>query len=184
MRTRTGVLLLVVACLAAAALWGSALAAPEDVAVGDIRAILSKSGAPVRERPSALARATATLPHATRVRIVEVRGKWVRVTQLGPTAEASGAGWLRSGQTVEPFALTQAGRGGAVAVRDVQTSGTDLSAAGRQFDDATEQAYRASRADLERQYPTVDRIEAATPDPEAVRQFILQGRLGRTEGGE
>jgi len=178
------ILLLVVATLATAALWGHAVAAPEDVAAGDIRAILTRTGAPVRERPHALARATATLPHATRVRVAEVRGAWIRIAPVGPATEASQSGWLRAGQTVEPFALTQAGRGGPVAVRDAQTSGTDLSAAGRQFDDATEQAYRATRAELESQYPTVDRIEASTPDFEAVRQFILEGRLGRPEGGE
>lgn len=183
MQNHHRILLLAVACLAAAALWGHALAAPEDVAAGDIRAVLSKAGAPVRERPSALARATATLPHATRVRIAEVRGDWIRVTPLGPAAEPPQAGWLRANQTVQPFALTQAGRGGPVAVRDTPTQ-TDISAAGRQFDDATESAYRATRADLEAQYPVVDRIEAAKPDPETVRQFILDGRLGRSEGGE
>lgn len=180
------VLLVAVACLFAAALWGAARAAPESVAVGDVRAVLSKSGAPVRERPSALAPATATLTHATRVRVAEVQGAWIRVAPVvyaGETAVPAEAGWLRATQTVEPFALTQAGRGGPVAVRDTPTQ-TDLSAAGRQFDEATEQAYRATRADLEAQYPTVDRIEASTPDPEAVRQFILAGRLGRPEGGE
>ena len=71
-----------------------------------------------------------------------------------------------------------------MAVRDAPPSAGDLSAAGRQFDKATEDAYRATRADLERQYPVVDRIEGSTPDPEAVRLFILTGRLGRPEGGE
>lgn len=176
-------LLVAVACLTAAALWSSAGAAPEDAAVGDIRAILAKAGAPVRDRPSALAKATATLAHATRVRIAEMRGPWIRVTPLGPATEAAQTGWLRTNQTVEPFALTQGGRGGSVAVRDTPTQ-TDISAAGRQFDDVTEQAYRATRADLQAQYPVVDAIEAATPDAEAVRQFILEGRLGRPEGGE
>ncbi len=182
MNKRLGVPLTVVACLVAAALWGHALAAPEDVVAGDIRAVLGKRGTPVRERPSALSRATATLPHATRVRVAEVRGAWIRVTALGPAAAASQAGWLRANHTVEPFALTQAGRGGSVAVRDAQTSGTDLSAAGRQFDESTEQAYRQSRTDLRAFYPLVDAIESTTPDSGTVRRFILAGRLGRPEG--
>ena len=173
----------VVASLAAAVLWGSARAAPEDVEVGDIRAVLSKTGARLRGSPSALARATDTLPLATRVRVAEVRGAWIRVTTVAG-GEGAAAGWLPTGQTVEPFALTQSGRGGAIAVRDGQPSGTDISAAGRQFDADTERSYLQTNPDLRAFFPRVDEIEASAPDPEAVRAFILEGRLGRREGGE
>jgi len=175
--------LLLVACAAALlALRGDADAAPEGVAVGSIRAVLAKAGTVLRESPSALAPAADTLPHGTRVRVVEVKGAWIRVARVATPQE--GGGWLRAGQTVEPFALTQEGRTGPVDVRQARPTDTAISAAGRQFDAGTEASYRGTHPDLERFYPLVDRIEATKPDPETVRRFLLEGRLGRPQGGE
>lgn len=175
-------LLLALGVTAVLLLWGDAGAAPEGVAPGAIRAVLAKTGATLRERPIALARTTEALPHGTRLRVMEVRGAWIRVTLVAnPRGDG---GWIRTGETVEPFALTQAGRGGPVAVRDAQPTDTAISAAGRQFDEATEASYRGAHPDLGRFYPLVDRIETTKPDPEAVRLFLLEGRLGRPQGGE
>lgn len=154
-------------------------AAPEDVEVGDLRAVLPRAGAPIREQPRTLSRATATLAHGARVQVMERRGAWIRVAAPGGADEASG-GWLRASQTVEPFALTQGGQRGAIT----RTAGSgpsqqDIQAAGRQFDRGTEDTYRSENPDLAPFYPQVDEIEEAKPTEEQVRRFIRAGRLGR-----
>ena len=157
-------------------------AAPENVQVGDVRAVLAKDGTTLRERPSSLAKASATFPYASTVSVEEVKGSWIRVT-AAPGQEATGGGWLRASQTVEPFALTQrvtGSDGGAAA----NVSERDISAAGRQFDPATEESYRGEHPDLDAMYPLVDAIEKATPSDEALRRFVLEGRLGRPAEGE
>lgn len=175
-------LLATAACVLLAALRGDVEAAPEGVDVGDVRAVLAREGAPVRERPSALARATATIPHGTQLRVIEVKGRWIRVTPVGSPEVSASPAWLRANRTVEPFALTQEGQRGSVALRGGGPSQTDISAAGRQFDPSTEQAYRTANPDLQAFYPLVDRIEATKPDPEVIERFILEGKLGRPEG--
>jgi hypothetical protein len=178
-----GVVVPIVAALFVLAFLVDLPAAPESTAVGDIRAIVARSGANLRETPSALARPAAALPHAAQVRVEEIRGPWLRVTPL-PRAGAAAqlGGWIRASRTVQPFALTTAGRGAARSGRTTGgLSSTEISAAGRQFDDATEDGYRQSSADLQRAYPLVDRIEEAKPDEETIRLFIVEGRLGRPE---
>jgi hypothetical protein len=173
----------VLAALLVAAWLVEVPAAPEGATVGDIRAVVSRQGTSLRERPSALARPSAALPHAAQVRVEEVRGRWIRVTALPREGvPADTGGWLRASQTVQPFALTMAGR---QAPREGRVTGglssAELSAAGRQFDAATEDGYRQSRADLQRAYALLDGVEEATPDPETVNRFVLEGRLGRPE---
>jgi hypothetical protein len=182
---RHRVLLLAIACVGAAMLWGDAGAAPEGAAVGDIRAVLAKAGAPLRAKPNSFSPAVSTVPHGTRLRVTAVKGRWIQVAPVDPLPDVAGT-WLKSGETVEPFALTQQGRAGPVTVRQGQPTATEISAAGRQFDPASEAAYRAEHPNLAPYFPLVDRLEAVKPDPEAVRRFLLEGRLGRsaTEGGE
>ena len=181
---KLGVLLvLLVAAVAAVSLSFAELwAAPEDVQVGDVRAMVARDGTVLRARPSVLGRSQSTLGHGAQVRIEEVRGAWIRVTSVAGGGPA-GSGGVRKSRTVEPFALTQGGqqgwRGGARQARG--PTQTEISAAGRQFDSATEKGYRASSAALGRAYPQVDRIEKATPAAAAIERFILEGRLGRPE---
>jgi hypothetical protein len=165
-------------CLLLAFALGTALAAPGDVAVGDVRAVLPRAGAPIREQPRTLSRATTTLAHGTRVQVVERRGAWIRVA--APGGDPAEGGWLRASQTVEPFALTQGGQRGSIhRTAGAGPSEEDIQAAGRQFDQGTEDTYRQSHPDIERAFPLVDGIETSTPPENRVIEFIRAGRLGR-----
>ena len=159
----------------------TALSAPEEVGVGAIRAVLPRAGAPIRQQPRALSRATASLAHGTKVRVVERRGAWIRVTQVSGGGKG---GWLRASQTVEPFALTQGGQRGRInQVAGASMSAGDIQAAGRQFDPDTESSYRTTHPDLDRFFPQVDGIEESAPSLDEVLEFIRAGRLGRPGRG-
>jgi hypothetical protein len=142
---------------------GTSRAAPEDVAVGDLRVTFQATpGTPLRAEPRTLAKGAAVLPAGTRVRIDEVRGAWVRVT-VGDAQRSTG--WILARQTVDPAARSM-GRETAATVQGAGAGpgGTragftsqEVAAAARQFGPATEEAYRGTRA---------------------VYEFIEAGRLG------
>jgi hypothetical protein len=143
-----------------------------DVRVGDVREAQVKSGVPVREAPKALAKVTGTLAYRTRVRVEEVSGSYARVS-----TDAGLAGWVKTGDLVMPGTLT----GGGTAAAGGAASSSDVSAAGRQFDQSIEGEYRASRAELAAAYAAVDALEAKSFRPGApeVHAFVVDGRLGR-----
>jgi hypothetical protein len=152
----------------------TAWAAPADAKPGDVRATYSKQGTVLRADASAIAAAVATLPARTSVTVVEAKLPWLRVKA------PQGEGWLRAWETVEPQALTPSGPAAHLAGAGGGVDARDVSAAGRQFDAATEGRYRASRADLQRAYAHVDAMEAATQamDPADTIAFIMEGSLG------
>jgi hypothetical protein len=173
------------ALLLAGVLVVPAAAAPTDAKVGDVRAVLPRRATPLRERPSYFAKAVDALPHGTRVRIDEVLagGGWVRVSAQKSETTPIEQGWLKAGETVEPMALTQGGAAGAVAAPEGGPTQAEISAAGRQFDEGTEQSYRATHAAMSHAYDLLDRIEADDPAPSDVAEFLRAGGLGRPGRG-
>ena len=144
-----------------------------EVKAGEGRAVQAKVGAPLREAPKPLAKAVSTLPFGTRVIVQEVQDAWARVS----TPEGA-TGWVRTSDLVEAGALTsRAARTGAVASADV-------SAAGRSFDEPTEQGYRATQADLDAAYRLVDAMEQQSLklDSPALEAFIRDGDLVSRDG--
>jgi hypothetical protein len=145
-----------------------------DVQVGETRAVQARSGVPLREEPKTLANVLATVPYGTQVRVLEVRSFFARVS----VSTTGATGWVRSGDLVEPPVLT-----GRVASRTTASAGyastSDVSAAGRQFDDSIEGTYKASRAELAQAYALVDALEKKAPATAEVEAFIRDGRLGR-----
>lgn len=164
---RTAVLGLAVLAFALAA--GPAF---PDVKEGDARSTQSKEGTPLREKPAALAKRVATLAYGTRVKVTEVSGFWAAVAVEGGTQK----GWVRSVELVEPGSLTGPGAYGARSADAV--AGTDVTAAGRQFDQKTERTWRAMKEDLEPFYGKVDEIERTKPSEDEVTAFIRKGLLG------
>jgi len=158
---------------------GLLAAAPEEVSVGAIRAALAREGTVLRERASPVGKPVGSVAHGTQLRVEAREGAWIRVTTLPAAGQAAVTGWVRASQTVEPFALTQGGQRGAVAARAGVPSQSELSAAGRQFDAATEDGYRRANPNLAPYFPMVDRIEGTKPTAEEVDRFVLEGRLGR-----
>jgi hypothetical protein len=163
------------------ALAESAYADPAAVTVGDVRAPINRQGATLRATPKMGAEILGNLPHGSRFLVEETRDvngiPWVRVS--GETTDAAGAkarktGWLRSADTVDPYALTGPGRLGT----STAAGGSTAAAAGRGFGPRTEEGLIQSDAKIAAAMPQVDRLESVKPSPHAVQTFAQQGRLG------
>ncbi len=115
-----------------------------------------------------------TLPYGTRVTVNEVSGLFARVA-----TDAGKSGWVRVVDLVAPGTLT--GAGAYTGNRANATSSSDISAAGRQFDESIEGQYRATRAELDAAYRALDALMAKSllsTSPE-IEAFVAEGRLGR-----
>jgi demethoxyubiquinone hydroxylase (CLK1/Coq7/Cat5 family) len=170
------------ALLALCTLGAPADASPRDTKVGDVRAVYSKTGVSLRETPSAMGKAIATLPFGARVRVVETKLPWMRVETLAPGPSGPQTGWMKAFETVELSALaTSAAPAHTTYTGSSQVNARDVSAAGRQLDAGTEKRFRTSRKDLDRAYRLVDAMEKATIDMDAAAEieFIVEGDLGR-----
>jgi hypothetical protein len=159
---------------------------PDTVAVGAVRTPVNRAGTSLRANPKIGAEVLGNLPHGTRFSVEELQGAWIRVS--AETVDAAGAkarktGWIKKADTIDPYALTGAGRSG-VATGPVASTGVavgrgfDPAAAGRGFSGDTETGLKQSDQKLAAAYPQVDRLEEAKPSPHEVSTFAAQGRLG------
>ena len=151
-----------------------------EITVGTVREAQNREGVQLREQPIPLGRRLARVPYGTKLKVLEVRDLWVRVTTLDTPASA---GWARGNELVAPGVLA----GGAAAAPSLSSS--DVSAASRQFNDPTagkqfdrktEFTFRTMDARLNDAYAAVDRIEREKPSDEEVEAFVREGRLGGT----
>jgi hypothetical protein len=158
--------------LAFVAVLAAAGAVSAEVRVGDVREAQARAGIALREGPSGVSKLVKVLPHATRMTVQEVKGTVARVLVVDGST-----GWVKSNDLVAPGTLTSVKPAGGATV----ASSADISAAGRQFDEAIEGEYRATHAQLETAYRLLDALEAKTPKPgdPAIEAFIAEGRLGR-----
>jgi hypothetical protein len=171
------VLACAVACAALGSLAPDAHAGAADVAPGSLRTPTSRVGAVLREEGRMGSKVLGNVPHGTRLMVQEVQGKWIRVTT--PLAGTSTTGWLKADDTVEPYALTGAGRSATVGTgTGPRDAAGDVSAAARGFGPGIEAQAALSDARLRAGLALVDRIEAVKPTPEEVSAFSKQGRLG------
>lgn len=160
---------------------GTSEAAPVDSKVGDTRATYKKAGTPLYKAMDRDGETVADLPRGVRLKITGVELPWLAVT--GQLEQQAISGFVLAFHTVEPSALNEGER---ASFRDPRShsrriSAEETSAAGRQFDSATEGRYLASRPQLRRAYAQVNLIEdrSASLDPGDSVEFILEGRLGR-----
>lgn len=180
--------LLTLSLLAGLALAGAALAAPvhadpQQVAVGALRTPAQRTGAGLRAEPRMGAQVVAKADHGARLVVEAVEGsgsvRWIRVRMALAQGEAR-VGWLRASETVEPHALTGAGRTvGVQGVTGARVDAREQSAAARGFGPGIEARTAASDARLRAALAVVDaRVEGVKPSPEQVAAFARQGRLG------
>jgi hypothetical protein len=186
MRRLSSVFVALLAALAAGLVAASpALAAPQDVQVGQVRATQAntRNGTALHAEPRHTANRVAALAYGTMVRVDRIQPDgWMQVTVVpgGATTGVGATGWMKVAQSVEPALLgprdqVAVAREGARNVRAEQ-----VSAAGRRLL-GTQQRHAVTSADLARGYPIVDRLEQANEAvaPESIDAFIQQGRLGR-----
>lgn len=171
---------LTLAVVALLSLAGLAHAAPQDVQVGALRAPLSRGGVALKEEARMASKALGNVAYGTRMHVEAVDGLWIRVTAKVADG-TSKTGWMRSADTVEPYALTGAGRTGAVGEgTGPRVSGSEVSAAARGFGPTIEEQMALGDAQMAAALAVVTaQVEGVKPTPEAVSAFAKQGRLGR-----
>lgn len=166
------------AALATLAVAATAQANPADVTAGMLRTPLNRAGAPLRAEPKMGATILGQVPHAARLTVQSVENGWLKVTTEVTGAEgkkSSQTGWLRSVETVQPYALT--GGSAAGAARGV-ASAENAAAAGRGFSEGSEKDLMTSDAAIAAAMPLVDKLEETVPNPHDVVKFANEGRLG------
>ena len=167
--------------LAALGSGSGAWAGPEATRVGETRVVFAAKGTVVRAEASDTGAPVGTLPKGTPVKVLEVALPWARV-EGAPAGRPALSGWIRAYQAIEPAALAApppAPTLDASGARRVHPA--DVSAAGRQFDDATEKGYRRQRVNLERGYALVDEMERASAQVDSIEaiEFQVEGAVGR-----
>jgi len=159
---------------------GSARPARGEVKVGDVRTVAPKDGAIIRDAARPLGKLLGRAEYGTRLRVDAIEGLWAQVSR-GSAPE----GWVRTGDLVEPSALTGAGAFGPA--KDASFSSSEVAAAGRQFthddgrqfDSKTERTWRSmSDGKLDAGFAAIDRLQKATPSEEEIDAFIRAGYLG------
>jgi hypothetical protein len=166
-----------VGALAVLAAVSSPRAARADLAAGDVRTAASRDGVPMREKPRTLSKVLGVIPYGARVKVQDVESYFARVA-----TEAGLEGWVREADLVEPTKLTGPGAYGPQGPTAAASS--DLTAAGRQFDQKTEKTYRKMVGTLEKAYPLVDALENEPASESEVIAFASEGRLGPVESPE
>lgn len=165
----------VLGALLAFGLFQAAHAAPADVTAGALRTPVQRTGTSLRAEPKMGGAVLGNVAHGTRLMVEQVQNGWLKVT----TKVADGTsqtGWVRAVETVEPYALTGAGR--TVGAPGVRASG-ETSAAGRGFTEDIEKQYAVSQSALQAAYQLLDsKVEAVKPSPSEIGVFAKDGRLG------
>jgi hypothetical protein len=176
---------------------GRSVAFAGDVEVGAVRTAQNRDGVTLRELALPLGKRVLRVPYGTQLKVLEIRELWVKVA---PVADLTKVGWVRTNEIAEPATLSaSAAAVPSFSTSDVSAAGRQLTeqekradprlaeglqyqshAAGKQFDQKTENTYRTMDAKVSDAYPLVDRVERAGVSDDELETFVREGRLGGT----
>jgi hypothetical protein len=164
MRMRIGSVGLGLLALAAAA----AVARAED----RLMSVQVRQG-PVRAAPSFLGQVVGDLAYGDRVRVLEQRPGWMKVS-----AAAGGvAGWMHASALTEKRVVLKSGTADAQGT----ASGEELALAGKGFNADVEAEFKARNRDAD--FAAVDRMEKRNATAREIAAFVADGVLRPREGG-
>jgi uncharacterized protein YgiM (DUF1202 family) len=103
-----------------------------------------------------------TLSYGDKVTVLQVDGKWAEVRT---TSEPSISGWTSTANLTSKR---------IIAGNDISASATEISLAGKGFNEEVENAYKAKGS---LNYADVDRTEAQTVSDGELYKFLTEGRL-------
>ena len=132
--------------------------------MSDTLSIQNKEGK-LRSRPSFLGKINARLPYGTKVKKLEEKSTWIKVSAGSKT------GWLHKDSVTEKEIVVRAGQ------RDVNRGASDdeLVLAGKGFSESVEKGYRKRNPNVD--FAPVDRMENYSVKGEALARFIKEGNL-------
>jgi len=120
---------------------------------------------PLRQSPQVFGKIISTLGYGTPVDILAEQAGWLQVKVSGER------GWVHRTAVARRAMTLNAGKKPV----DVAASKSELSLAGKGFNQQVEKAYREKNAQLD--YAWVDRMALLTVDEEQLRQFVVEGQL-------
>jgi uncharacterized protein YgiM (DUF1202 family) len=149
-----------------AALVAAALAAES----GRMMSVQVKS-TPVRETPSFVGKAIATLSYGDRVEVLETQGVWLKVRSPDAT------GWTHNSALSTKRVTLRSGQDTAQA----RASSDELALAGKGFNSDVESEYKKQHRNID--FTPIDRMEKTRVSPSEIQAFFKAGGVMPREGG-
>jgi uncharacterized protein YgiM (DUF1202 family) len=122
----------------------------------------------LRATPSFLGSVTATLAYGEKVKLVEDKGAWKKVTHR------KGSGWMHASALTSKTVALQAGKGNV----KTEASGSELALAGKGFNSKVEAEFKSRNKHID--YSWVDRMESNAVKPGQMQAFLRQGQVELT----
>jgi hypothetical protein len=120
---------------------------------------------PLRQSPQVFGKIITPLSYGTEVDVLAEQGGWLQVKVAGEL------GWVHKTAVARRAMTLSAGK----KPLEVAASKSELSLAGKGFNQQVETAYREKNAQLD--YAWVDRMALLSMDEEQLRQFVIEGQL-------
>lgn len=127
---------------------------------------------PVREAPSFVSKAIATLSYGDRVEIAETQGVWAKVKAPDGTA-----GWTHISALTPKRIVLRAGQETA----QVKASGDELALAGKGFNSDVEAEFKRQHRNLD--FSWIDKMEKIKIPAAEMESFLKEGSVTPREGG-
>ncbi|MDR2782426.1 MAG: hypothetical protein LBB48_01035 [Treponema sp.] len=133
---------------------------------GDVMYVAVKS-VNVKSSKGFFASTKGTLSYGTQVTVQSVSGSKVEVTAGNLT------GWV-DGSSLTSKRIT-------ASTASTSASAKEIALAGKGFNEEIEGVYKAENANLEQAYIAIDAVESVVVDNNALKQFIVDGKLAGAE---
>ena len=137
---------------------------------GEMMSVQVKS-TPVRETPSFVGKAIATLSYGDRVEVISNQGVWTKIR----TADATG--WTHnSALSTKRIVLRSGGE-----TAQSRASSDELALAGKGFNSDVESEYKKQHGNID--FTPIDRMEKVRISSTEIQSFLKEGGVSPREGG-
>lgn len=119
----------------------------------------------LRSTPSFLGRVTSTLTYGSKVKVVEDKGAWKKVSVRNTT------GWIHESALTTKAIVMRSGKENVAT----EASQGEIVLAGKGFNSKVEAQFRSK--DNSRYYTWVDKMEAQSVKPTQMQNFLKQGQV-------
>lgn len=127
----------------------------------------------VREKPSFVGKATATLSYGDRVEVAETRGVWAKVNASGGAI----AGWMHTSALTPKRIVLKSGQETAQA----KASSDELALAGKGFNADVEAEFKRQHRNID--FSWIDKMEKIKISSGEMESFLKEGGVTPREGG-
>jgi len=119
----------------------------------------------LRSTPSFLGRVTSTLTYGSKVKVIEDKGAWKKVSIRNTS------GWIHESALTTKTIVMRSGKANVAT----ETSPGELALAGKGFNSKVEAQFRSKNNST--YYAWVDKMEAQSVKPSQMQNFLKQGQV-------